>query len=261
MRKSLYAYVLVVSALMLVTSCDKSETSDQSAVLEVRLTDAPAGYDEVLIDVQDVQIHVSNIDGEGDWLSLQVSQGIYNLLDFQNGMDTLLARMELPAGMVSQMRLVLGPNNRVKVDGTYHDLATPSAQQSGLKFNIDANLVGGVVYRLWIDFDAARSIVNKGNGGYSLKPVIRTYTDAISGAISGNVSPAAAMPYVKAIAGSDTLGTHAAEDGYFIIQAVPEGTYTVIFEPVAPYISDTVYSVPVINGQVTQLDPVVFDQE
>jgi hypothetical protein len=260
MRKSLFAGSLVVSALMLVTGCDKSETSDQQAVLEVRLTDAPGAYEEVLIDVQDVQIHVSDVDGEGNWQSLLVNQGVYDLLDFQNGMDTLLAQMELPAGLVTQMRLVLGPNNQLKVDGAYHDLATPSAQQSGLKFNIDATLVGGVAYRLWIDFDAARSIVHKGNGGYSLKPVIRTYTDAITGAISGNVLPAAAQAYVKAIAGADTLGTIPAEDGNFMIHGVPEGAYKVVFEPIAPFISDTVFDVPVINGQVTTLDPVVLEQ-
>jgi hypothetical protein len=260
MRKSLYAYGLVVSALMLAISCDKSETSDQNAVLEVRLTDAPGDYEEVLIDVQDIQIHVSAVDGEGDWQSLPVNPGIYNLLDFQNGMDTLLAHVELPAGMVSQMRLVLGPNNQVKADGGYHDLETPSAQQSGLKFNIDANLIGGVVYRLWIDFDAARSIVHKGNGGYSLKPVIRTYTDAISGAISGNILPTEAQTYVKAIAGADTLGTIPAADGNFMIRGVPEGEYKVVFEPIAPFISDTIFDVPVINGQVTTLDPVILEQ-
>jgi hypothetical protein len=260
MKKSLYAYGLVISALILVTGCDKSATSDQNAVLEVRLTDAPGEYDEVLIDVQDVQIHVSDVDGEGGWQSLLVNQGIYDLLDFQNGMDTLLIHMELPAGMVSQMRLVLGPNNQVKADGAYYELETPSAQQSGLKFNIDANLVGGVVYRLWIDFDAARSIVHKGNGGYSLKPVIRTYTDAISGAISGNVLPAEAQAYVKAIAGTDTLGTIPAEDGNFMIQGVPEGEYKVVFEPIAPFVSDTVFNVPVINGQVITLDPIILEQ-
>ena len=62
------------------------------------LTDAPADYDAVLIDIQDVQIHVSDNDAEGSWQSLIVNKGIYNLLDFRNGMDTLLGSIELPAG-------------------------------------------------------------------------------------------------------------------------------------------------------------------
>jgi hypothetical protein len=261
MRKRIYLIGMIISALMLVAGCDKTENTDQNAVLEVRLTDAPGEYDEVLIDVQDVQIHVSDNEEDGEWQSLSVNTGVYNLLDFRNGMDTLLAFLELPAGTISQMRLVLGSNNRVKVDGDYHDLDTPSAQQSGLKFNIHATLTAGIVYRLWIDFDAARSIVVKGNGGYSLKPVIRTYTDAIGGAISGNVSPMEALPYVKAIANGDTIGTFAGENGQFLISAVPEGLYSVVFEPVMPYLPDTVPNVTVINGEVTVMDTVYFDQE
>jgi hypothetical protein len=112
------------------------------------------------------------------------------------------------------------------VNNVLVDMETPSAQQSGLKFNIHATLTAGLVYRLWIDFDAARSIVENGHGGYILKPVIRTYTEAVSGAISGVVSPSEAMPYIRAIDNADTLGTFAGTDGDFLIKGVPEGTGT-----------------------------------
>lgn len=251
--------MLAFSALVLITGCDKSE-SNQNAELQVMLTDAPADYEEVLIDIQDVQIHVSDIEDEGSWVSLDVNKGIYNLLDFRNGMDTLLATIELPPGMVSQMRLILGPDNQLKTNGEYHELATPSAQQSGLKFNIHANLTGGVVYKLWIDFDAARSIVHKGNGGYSLKPVIRTYTEAVSGAIAGHVSPAESLPYIMAIAGGDTIGAFAAENGSYMIQAVPAGLWSLKFEPVVPFSDTTLTGVTVVNGMVTVVDTLYFDQ-
>jgi hypothetical protein len=38
------------------------------------------------------------------------------------------------------------------------------------------------MYHVLLDFDANKSIVNLGNGGYKLKPIIRT-AGAISGAI------------------------------------------------------------------------------
>ncbi len=43
-------------------SCSKNESSDEQskARLEVYLTDDPANYDEVVIDVQDVKINYSN---------------------------------------------------------------------------------------------------------------------------------------------------------------------------------------------------------
>jgi hypothetical protein len=67
-------------------------------------------------------------------------------LDFTNGLDTLLGSTVLPAGKISQMRLVLGSRNTVNIDGTISDLKTPSAQQSGLKFKIDATLKAGITY-------------------------------------------------------------------------------------------------------------------
>jgi hypothetical protein len=257
MRKYFYSNVMVICALVFLAGCSKSE-SNSNATLQVMLTDAPADYDAVLIDIQDVQIHVSENDAEGSWQSLEVNKGVYNLLDFRDGMDTVLAAIELPAGTISQMRLLLGPNNQIVTGGETHNLETPSAQQSGLKFNIQATLTGGVLYKLWIDFDAARSIVHKGNGGYLLKPVIRTFTEAVSGAISGNVSPAEAMPYVMALTSTDTLGTYAADNGSFRIDGVPAGIWKVKFEPKDPYADTTINDINVVNGAVTRMDTVFF---
>jgi hypothetical protein len=259
MRKLFYVNVMVICALTFLAGCSKTE-NNKNAVLQVMLTDAPADYNAVLIDIQDIQIHVSDNDAEGSWQSLDVNKGVYNLLDFRNGMDTLLGSIELPAGKISQLRLVLGPNNQLDTGGELYELETPSAQQSGLKFNIHANLTGGVVYKVWIDFDAARSIVVKGNGGYLLKPVIRTYTEAITGAISGNVSPAEALPYIMATSAGDTLGVYAADNGNFTVKAVPAGTWNVTFNPKDPFRDTTVTGINVVNGIVTEMDTVVLVQ-
>jgi hypothetical protein len=258
MKNYTFALTVFSGFILFLSACSENE---QNAVLKVRLTDAPADYQQVLIDIMDVQIHVGDSAGEGSWPSLEVNKGVYNLLDFRNGMDTLLASIELPAGNISQMRLILGSNNKVMVDSVLYDLKTPSAQQSGLKFNIHANLKAGILYNLWIDFDAARSIVHKGNAQYSLKPVIRTYTDATSGAISGVISPVEAQPYIMAVSSSDTLGSLAGEDGRFQIKGVPEGTYSVLFEPVDPYRPQSVENISVTNEQVTVMDTVYFNQK
>jgi len=260
MKKRFYTYLILAGTIVLgLSSCTNDEISSDKATLVVKLTDAPANYEEVLIDVQDLQIHASSNENEGSWVSLPVNKGVYNLLDFRNGLDTLLATIELPAGNISQMRLVLGSNNRVKVDGVYHNLDTPSAQQSGLKFQINAQLEEGVVYELWIDFDAARSIVAKGNGGFSLKPVIRTFNEAATGAIRGIVLPLAANPTVKAIANGDTLATIAAEDGKFMFKGVDPGSYKIVIEPLAGYVGKTIENTAVVVGQVTNLGTITLD--
>lgn len=255
--KNLMTVALLSLSIVLFSCADDNE----QARLSIRLTDGPGDYEEVLIDVQEVKINVSDDDDSG-WQSLQSTRkGIYNLLDFSNGIDTLLVDEFLPAGKISQMRLVLGSENKVKIDGEYYDLATPSAQQSGLKFNIHTELKDGITYKLWIDFDAGRSIVKKGNGSYSLKPVIRTYTEATSGAINGNVVPVAAKPYVMAIsAENDTLGTYAdIETGFFLIKGIEPGTYQVKLEPVDGFQEKTIEGVEVPLGNVTQLGEVTLD--
>lgn len=63
-------------------------------------------------------------------------------------------------------------DNSVMVDSVIHPLQTPSAQQSGLKIKIDKDLDLDI-NTLTLDFDAEKSIVETGNGGYILKPVIK----------------------------------------------------------------------------------------
>ena len=247
--------------LVIIASACSSDGGE--ARLSVRLTDSPVDYEELLIDVQDIKINVS-LDEEGGWKSLtNVEKGIYNLLEFTNGLDTLLADEILPAGTISQMRLVLGTNNNVVIDGISHPLETPSAQQSGLKFNIHAELTEGITYKLWIDFDAGRSVVEKGNGKYLLKPVIRTYTEASSGAIKGSVTPVEAKPYIMAIsAKNDTLGTYADEEtGFFLIRGVEAGDYDVEFKPVDGYVEKEIEDVSVLIGEVYAIGEVTLEKE
>jgi hypothetical protein len=53
-----YPILLCVFVFLLAASCSKKS---QNSVLQVKLTDAPGDYEQVLIDVQDVQVHASSI--------------------------------------------------------------------------------------------------------------------------------------------------------------------------------------------------------
>lgn len=232
---------------------------NQTAKLEVRLTDAPGDYEEVNIDIQSVEINGG--DGNSGWTTLDVKSGVYNILELTNGLDTLLATAELPAGRISQIRLILGGNNSVKVNGVKKPISTPSAQQSGLKLNLQAELTEGITYTITLDFDAARSIVKRGNGTYSLKPVIRALEKATSGSITGTVTPLAAAPAVFAISGTDTLATAYTDDaGKFVLRSIPAGTYTVSFDPKTGYIPLIKENVNVTLGSLTDLGTVTIQQ-
>lgn len=246
------AFAFFVSLFFL--SCNKNNSTGPSR-LSVSLTDDPGSYDSVNIDIQDIRVNTGTDTG---WTSLTLNRkGVYNLLDFKNGLDTLLTSSELPAGTISQIRLVLGTNNSVVVNGVNYPLSTPSSQQSGLKLNLHATLISGIEYKLWLDFDAARSIVETGNGTYILKPVIRTYSEATSGAIKGSVVPANSHSMVYAIQNtSDTIGSAIADttSGNFLIGGLPAGNYNVAIH--ANGYADTTLPENVTTGAVTDLGAV-----
>jgi len=245
--------------ILLMSNC----TSDnaKNAFLRVSLTDAPGDYQEVNIDIQDVQIN-SDANSNSGWKSLNVQKGVYNLLKFTNGLDTLLGSIELPAGKVSQIRLVLGSNNTIKIAGQSFNLTTPSAQQSGLKILVDTELSAGIVYKITLDFDAARSIVQTGSSKYILKPVIHSVVESQSGAIKGVINPTASSPAVYAIIGTDTLESTYADPltGMFLLKGLAAGTYSVSFAPDTTYLPKTIDGVSVSNGIVTDLGTVQISQ-
>lgn len=256
MRNWLFAGI--ACAAIITTSCKKDDNNNtQSYPIQMKLTDAPGDYEAVYIDIQGVEVHAENTNSNSGWQTLNVKKGIYDLVKLTNGADTVFAMDTLPIGKISQIRLILGDKNSVKLkDGTTHDIKTPSAQQSGLKLNVHETLTAGITYTILLDFDASKSIVEKGNGDYSLKPVIRTIAQATSGAIKGIVNPANLKPAVYAVMGTDSFGTYADSTGYYMIQGLQAGSYNVVFVPAAPTASKTVNGVNVTIGQVTDMGTV-----
>ena len=257
MKSSFYS-VLFLGLLFAssLSSCSKNDGGDK-AKLQVRLTDAPAAYDQVNIDIKDVQINVTGDDDKG-WQSLPgVKAGIYNLLDLVNGKDTLLVNADIPTGKLHQIRLILGDNNSIVKGGISVHLETPSAQQSGLKLNVQQDVKSGILYTMVLDFDAARSIVDAGSGKFNLKPVIRTVLNAVGGSIKGAVTPISFLTAVFAINGTDTLTTFTDANGAYLIKGVPAATYNMLYKPTdATYQSQIKTGITVTTGNVTVVETV-----
>jgi hypothetical protein len=266
LKKILFYSALAVSLLSIgLIACQKGTKSgsDGKARLQVYLTDDPGDYEKVLIDVRDVLI---NVDGDtvNGWRSLSgVHPGVYDLLTLVNDQDTLLADAEIETGRISQMRLVLGTENYVKLIGNpaMIKLETPSAQQSGLKLNIQQDVVAGILYTITLDFDVAKSIVKTGNNKYILKPVIRTVLDAVGGSIKGMVRPNSFSTTVYAIQGTDSVSTLTGLNGGYIIKGLAAGNYNLYFLPSdSTYHDSTRTSIPVIVNTVTTVDTMVLHQ-
>lgn len=247
----------ILAVTLIVIACSKNDAASGKARFQVALTDDPGDYDVVNIDVKDIRINYSANNDEG-WVSLQgVKPGNYDVLRLVNGKDTLLADAQINAGRIQQIRLVLGENNYVTVDGKTHMLQTPSAQQSGLKLNIHQDVTEGLTYKLLMDFDASRSIVKAGNGKYILKPVIRTSLEAIGGSIKGYVLPNTVSTAVYAVQGADTITGTFTNSGAYVLKGLNAGTYSVAFVPSgSTYQKQTVNDVTVTVNHVTNVDTV-----
>ena len=259
---SLLPLATIALLIFAINACKKTDVNaNQRSKMNIYLTDAPAAYKAVWIDVQKVMVKSDETDSADGWVEVPlIKPGNYNLLDFRNGEDTLLGGVDLPAGKVSQIRLVLGDNNSIELeDGSTVDLKTPSAQESGLKLNVDADLKPGIPYELVLDFDAARSIVKAGNSGkYLLKPVIRTFAKEAGGGIQGVVLPDSANAQINAISGTDTLGAIPDASGAYKFWGLPANNYTLVFtaDTTTGYHSDTVKNVAVTVGNITTVDTV-----
>jgi hypothetical protein len=245
--------ILCIIMLGLMMSACKKDAVTSSYPYTVKMTDAPGPYTAVYIDLQGVEI----TGNEGKEVLINVHTGIYNLLDFSNGKDTIIATGILEDATVQQIRLILGPNNSVVSNGVSYPLSTPSAEQSGLKIQVHHTLQANVQYDVLIDFDADKSIVDEGNGNYKLKPVIRTIEAASNGIIKGKITPAGTLAFVTSTS-SLSYSSYISTSGDFQIRGLPPGTYSVTVTPLSPLTPVTHTDIAVTTGATTDIGTIIL---
>lgn len=250
---------IVVMLFMSVSlsSCDNAiNQGGDKGTLKVVMVDAPGNYEEVWVHIVRVEVN-NDQDEDSGWIVISEPDESYDLLELVNGANVVLGEAELDEGTYRQIRLILGEDNYVVIGGQNYPMKTPSAQQTGLKLNVDAEIEAGFTYTLLLDFDAQRSVVKRGaTGTYLLKPVIRAVNSALTGNITGRVDPAEPGAWVYAIAGSDTASTtKTVETGHFTLVGLVDGFYTVSIEPIdEDYDPVQLEEVEVKAGQVTDLN-------
>lgn len=256
--KSILGNVMTIMALLLMVNCDDSDSSNkvETARVQLKLVDEPGDYEEVNIEIIDIQ-YQSSEDDEENWESFTPEGGYpinVDITELIAGNSLLLTDEVVPVGILKQVRLVLSDNNTLKIEGEEEliPLDTPSSQQSGLKLNLDEELEAGFVYTFILDWSVQESIVKAGNSGkYILKPVIKVDAEISSGSISGKVielieevETPIANQIVEVYTTDDTLvkDTLTDDNGDFMIQGLEEGTYTVKItkEGYVNYVSDEI---------------------
>jgi hypothetical protein len=255
MKKQILLFVMIASAVI-TTSCNDDNDSGNAYPLRVKMTDAPAAYEEVNIDLQSVQV----INGAGETITLTTDTGVYNLLEFSNGLNTIIAANNLSTAEVSQIKLVLGTNNTIVSDGVSYPMSTPAADQGGLTIDVNQTLNANVENVILLDFDAGQSVVVTGVNTFKLKPVVRTITSSNNGSIIGTLSSLGLTASVTATSSTNVeYSSGVTDDGKFKISGLTAGIYTLTVTPVLPFLPVIQTGVVVTNNSSTDVGLVDMD--
>lgn len=202
--------------------------------MNVTLVDAPtAEYQQINLDIQRVEIAQA---GSG-WITLGQPNQVIDLLTLTGGVTaTLASGAVLAPGRYTQMRLVLGTRNTVRLaDGSLHDLKVPSGQQSGIKLAVNFTVAEGTTADIFIDFDAAHSIHLHGagqSGQYLLRPVVQAYDRLLTGSVSGSLRTASGASLAGAFVIAQSLDASGNPVLQRQVQVKADGTFTLDLLPV-----------------------------
>jgi hypothetical protein len=271
--KILLLLLLVVVIFTGIYSCQKEASGntnpDQPHTVTIYLTDHQTPiFDSVYIDLQKLEVKVEDDSAQhGGWIDLAIRPGIYNILRFRNGLDTLFATGTLPNARLRKIRLTLGTQNTAVLNSQVFPLRVKDEDRQVVvdleAEHFEITPAGAVLF--WIDFDAGNSIQadNSGSGnnnGYRLRSHLRIFTRSHSGRIEGKVFPRAANPIIKAVIGTDTATALPDGNGEFKIVGLNAGNYTVLFDGQNGYRDTVINNVVVRNREDTHLSPVTLHQ-
>ena len=118
--------VLGLVALLIGFGLTACSNGDDYGTMRISLTDAPASYQEVNIEIHQVLVKANDDDGDAEtgemnnkelkdngWKVVFNDTLRINLLDYQNGATLDLGEVDLEEGRYNQIRLVLGDDNNI----------------------------------------------------------------------------------------------------------------------------------------------------
>jgi hypothetical protein len=289
-RKLVFVLCVIFVFLFVYTSCRKEVNNSipqgQQRV-SINLTDDPINFNAVNVDIQTVEVQVipdsclgrygddENHDGDDDhesdhdsrcsvWDTLNIHPGVYNLLHLSNGVDTILANGFTVSGKITKIRLTLGDNNSVVIDSVAYPLILWNNHHR-ITISIrgeDIDQVSQNDLQLWLDFDAARSIVRIDDNHFVLRPFLRVWLPAHTSTVKGFVLPDSAHSIVAAIFNGDTLvAIPRSDDGFFKIRGITSHSTDLFINATANgYQDTTITGIQLQPGQETDIGTVQLHQ-
>lgn len=180
--KKMLAMLALLPFLVLFGSCSSGGDGDEDFNLRFNLTDAPMmGLKAVNVTIASVRIHQSAgaNDADAGWRDIPVTAAMpVDLMRLRGGVLYELCSTNLEAGAYQQVRLTMVPNagsappyrNSVTtMDGGMHPLDVPSHSP---KISHSFSIGPGTKTDVTLDFDAAQSCRQRGNGTWFMEPWI-----------------------------------------------------------------------------------------
>lgn len=265
----------MAAAVFCITACSKNNSAESEPVgngqqnLSLYLTDGPGLFDHVYIDIQAVKVLVDtskdtrrhdNIDwdrrGRDDhrndsslvWQDLNIRAGVYDILNFRNGVDTLFASNTIVDGSIRLIKVQLGTHNSVVKDSVTYPINIPSGADNYVLIKLRGNECEQYQAgrrRLWLDFDVSRSVVVDFRNQFYLRPVFHFFTVSTTGSIAGKIEPKDGLSVVSVWSGSDTAYALPDRNGNFKLRGLTQGNYTVFVNAGNGYKDATISNVVV----------------
>ncbi|HKJ34329.1 MAG TPA: DUF4382 domain-containing protein [Balneolales bacterium] len=259
----LFITILIAFGLFSLQACSNHSNDNGQAHVQVHMTDSPANFDALIVNITRIEAHTSGAGANNGWHVISDTPVKVNIMNLTNGQTKLLANNQLKSDNYDAIRLVLGTGNKVVIGGQTHALKVPSGMQSGIKINTNMNLSGGQNTNILLEFNASASVVLTGNLTYILKPVIHVVNYKEEGNIDGTINPVKADAALIASNSQDTTATYAdTTSGKFKLVGLQAGTYNVhVYSNSKAYNDTTLTNIKVNANANTKLGTVTLSSK
>ncbi len=149
-----------------------------TGTIEVRVTDAPAGYEvtSIMVTIAEdgVQVHrASDNQTEGEWITIPITgDNPFDLKELED-VEEVLGSDNMTAGRYTQIRMDIEMVVVTYLKDGEVNTANATMPSGKLKFVRPFEVVEGETTVLLLDFDAEKSVIFTGSGKVMVKPVVK----------------------------------------------------------------------------------------
>ena len=173
LMKNYFSLFVITTAALLFSACEKPQMG--SITVKFNDSGAPVTYDKIMIDIRRVEVKFANTNTNGEFgkYFLDAFAGQHNLANLSDSIEANIAnKKRMPIGALTEMRIVVGDENYIKINGVTYDLIITNAPNSGLTFPLDdKGVYDGQQAEITLNIDVAGSVIQSG-GIYMLNPLI-----------------------------------------------------------------------------------------